>query len=166
MVSHVMRLYSRMTWKFGRQLKVYLMFMVCKLISTICQTVTYYTTFIAELAFPFSKPHLYIFNFGVLWVQNLWWLQADLIIAFKIFTDLLDVDPNFSPVFSVRIVKYLNKLSAPVFKARSVNMFNIRLNQVWIEVFPNFPVQHHYWMHITPIQSPFLYATQLVVLAM
>ncbi len=76
---------------------------------------------------------------------------------------LLDIDPNLfflSPVlrdlrghpykvpqgashrrrrgsaFSVRVVKYWNKLPASVVTAPSVNVFKKRLDEVWIEVFP------------------------------
>ncbi len=92
------------------------------------------------------------------------WLRGDLITAFKIFTDRLDVDPNlfFFPhtrrglrghpykvlqgashrqrrglAFSVRVVKYWNKLPASVVTAPSVNVFKTRLEKVWAEVFPH-----------------------------
>ncbi len=91
-------------------------------------------------------------------------LQADLITAFKIFTGLLDIDPNlFFPLparrglrghpykvlegarhrwmkgsaFSVRVVEYWNKLPASVVTAPSVNIFKERLEKVWTEVFPH-----------------------------
>ncbi len=93
-------------------------------------------------------------------------LRADLITAFKIFKSLLDIDPNlfFLPparrglrghpfkvlqgaghrrrrgsAFSVRVVKYWNKLPASVFTAPSVNVFKKRLEEVWTEVFPHLP---------------------------
>ncbi len=93
-------------------------------------------------------------------------LRADLITAFKIFEGLLDIDPNlfFLPLarrglrghseevfqdtshhrrrgsaFSVRVVKYWNKLPASVVTAPSVNVFKKRLEEVWTEVFPHLP---------------------------
>ncbi len=84
-------------------------------------------------------------------------LRADLITAFKIFTGLLDMDPNlfFLPpalrglrrhpykllqgtshcrrrgsAFSVRVSKYWNKLPASVVEAPSVNVFKKRLEEV------------------------------------
>ncbi len=93
-------------------------------------------------------------------------LQADLITAFRIFTGLLDINPNlfFLPparhglrghpykvlqgashrrkrgsAFSVRVVKYWNKLPASVVTAPSVNVFKKRLEKVWTEVFPHLP---------------------------
>ncbi len=86
-------------------------------------------------------------------------LQADLITAFRIFTGLLDIDPNlfFLPparhglrghpckvlqgashrrrrlsAFSVRVGKYWNKLSASV-------VFKKRLEKIWTEIFPHLP---------------------------
>ncbi len=93
-------------------------------------------------------------------------LRADLIIAFKIFKGILDIDPNlfFLPParrglrghpfkvlqgksrlrrrgwgFSVRVAKYWNKLQATVVTAPSVNIFKKRLEEVWTEVFPHLP---------------------------
>ncbi len=93
-------------------------------------------------------------------------LRVDLITAFKIFTDLLGIDPNlfFLPptrrglrgypykvlqgashrrrrgsAFSVRVVKYWNKLPAFVVTAPSVNVFKKRLEKVWTEVFSHLP---------------------------
>ncbi len=93
-------------------------------------------------------------------------LRADMITAFKIFKGLLDIDPNlfFLPparrglrrhpykvlkgasnhrrrgsAFSVRVVKYWNKLPASVFTAPSVIFFKKRLEEVWTEVFPHLP---------------------------
>ncbi len=93
-------------------------------------------------------------------------LRADLITAFKIFKGLLDIDPNlfFLPparrglrghpfkvlqgaghrrrrgsAFSVRVVKYWNKLPASVVTAPSVNVFKKRLEKVWTEAFPHLP---------------------------
>ncbi len=93
-------------------------------------------------------------------------LQADLITAFKIFKGLLIIDPNlfFLPparrglrghpfevlqgashrrrrgsTFSVRVVKYWNKLQASVVTAPSVNVFKKRWKKVWKEVFPYLP---------------------------
>ncbi len=93
-------------------------------------------------------------------------LRDDLITAFKIFKCLLDIDPNlfFLPparrglrghpfkelqdvshrrrggsAFSVRVVKYWNKLPASVVTATSVNVFKKRLEEVWTEVFPHLP---------------------------
>ncbi len=93
-------------------------------------------------------------------------LRDDLITAFKIFNGLLDIDPNlfFLPptrrglrghpfnvlqgashrrrrgsAFSVRVVKYWNKLPASVVTAPSVNIFTKRLEEVWTEVFPHLP---------------------------
>ncbi len=93
-------------------------------------------------------------------------LRDDLITAFKIFKDLLDIDPIlfFLPparrgrrghpfkvlqgasrrrrrgsAFSVRVVKYWNKLPASVDTAPSVNVFKKRLEDVWTEVFPHLP---------------------------
>ncbi len=93
-------------------------------------------------------------------------LRDALITAFKIFKGLLDIDPNlfFLPparrglrrhpfkvlqgasrlrrrgsAFSVRVVKYWNKLPASVVTAPSVNVFRKRLEEVWTEVFPHIP---------------------------
>ncbi len=93
-------------------------------------------------------------------------LRDDLITAFKIFKGLLDINPNlfFLPparsglrghpfkvlqgasrpqrrgsAFSMRIVKYWNKLPASVVTAPSVNVFKKRLEEVWTEVFPHLP---------------------------
>ncbi len=94
-------------------------------------------------------------------------LRADLITTFKIFTGLLDIDPNvfFLPparsglrgylgaralqgashhrrrglAFSVRAAKYWNKLPASVVTAPSVNVFKKGLDKVWTEVFPHLP---------------------------
>ncbi len=41
--------------------------------------------------------------------------------------------------FSVRVVKYWNKLSASVVTAPSINVFKKRLKKVWTEVFPHLP---------------------------
>ncbi len=93
-------------------------------------------------------------------------LQADLITAFKIFKGLLDIDRNlfFLPparsglrghpykvlegashrrkrgsAFSVRVVKYWNKLPPSVVTASSVNAFKERLEKVRTEVLPHLP---------------------------
>ncbi len=93
-------------------------------------------------------------------------LQADLITTFKIFTGLLNIDPNlfFLPpargglrghpykvpqgashrrrrgsAFLVKNVKYWNKLPASVVTAPPVNFFKKRLEKVWTEVFPHLP---------------------------
>ncbi len=93
-------------------------------------------------------------------------LRDDLITAFKICKGLLDIDPNlfFLPptrrglrghpfkvlqgashrrrrgsAFSVRVVKYWNKLPASVVTAPSVNVFKKRLEEVWTDVFPHLP---------------------------
>ncbi len=89
-----------------------------------------------------------------------------LITAFKIFKGILDIDPHLlslpparrglrehpfkvpqgashrqrrGSVFSVRVVKYWNKLPDSVVTAPSVNVFKKRLEEVWTEVFPHFP---------------------------
>ncbi len=87
-------------------------------------------------------------------------LWADLITTFKIFTGLLDIDPNmfFLPptqrglrghpqgtshlrrrgtAISVRAIKYLNKLPASVFTAPSVYIFKKRLEKVLTQAFPH-----------------------------
>ncbi len=83
-------------------------------------------------------------------------LQDNLFTAFKIFKGPLDIDPNlfFLPparrglrghpfkilqgsAFSVRVVKYWNKLPASVVTAPSVDVFKKRLEKVWTEVFPH-----------------------------
>ncbi len=93
-------------------------------------------------------------------------LRVDLITTFKIFKGLLDIDPNllFLPparrglrghpfkvlqgashrrrrrsAFSVRVVKYWNKLPASIVTVPSVNVFKKWLEEVWAEVFPHFP---------------------------
>ncbi len=93
-------------------------------------------------------------------------LRADLITAFKIFTGLIDIDPNFvflpptrrdlkghlykvlqgashcqrrEWAFSVRVVKYWNKLAASVVTAPSVNVFKKKLEKVLTGVFPHLP---------------------------
>ncbi len=93
-------------------------------------------------------------------------LRDDLITAFKIFKGLLNTDPNLfvlpparrglggqpfkvlpgasrrrrrGSAFSVRIVKYWNRLPASVVTAPSVNVFKKRLEEVWTEVFPHLP---------------------------
>ncbi len=95
-------------------------------------------------------------------------LRTNLITAFKIFKGLLDIDTNlfFLPparrglrghpykvlqgashrrrgglAFSVRVVKYWNKLPASVVTAPSVNVCKKRLGKVWTEVFP--PLTEH-----------------------
>ncbi len=92
-------------------------------------------------------------------------LRDDLSSAFRIFKGLWDIDPNLfflSPArrglrghsfkvlqgasrrrrrgsaFSVRVVKYWNKLPASVVTAPSVNVFKERLEEVWTEVFAHF----------------------------
>ncbi len=91
---------------------------------------------------------------------------AELIFAFKIFTGLLDVNPNLfsllparrghrghpykvlqgtshrrraGSAFSVRGVKYLNKLLASAVTAPSVKIFKKRLQKVKTEVFLHLP---------------------------
>ncbi len=93
-------------------------------------------------------------------------LRGDLITAFEIFKGLLDIDPNLfflpparrgirghsfkvlqgashrrrrGPAFSVRVVKYYNKLPASVVTAPSANVFKKRLEKVWKEVFSHLP---------------------------
>ncbi len=92
--------------------------------------------------------------------------RADLITAFKIFKNLLDIAPNlfFLPparrglrghpykllqgashrrrrgsAFSVRFVKYWNKLPASVAAAPSVNVFMKGLEKVRTEILPRLP---------------------------
>ncbi len=91
-------------------------------------------------------------------------LWVDLITAFKIFTGLLDVDPNLffsllltrghsdevfqckshhrrrGSAFSVRVVKYWNKLPASVVKAPAVNVFKKRLKKNAQKSFPMSPI--------------------------
>ncbi len=54
--------------------------------------------------------------------------------------------------FSVRVVKYWNKLPTYVVTAPSVNIFKNRLEKVWTEVFPHLP----HWLntHIPPPIPP------------
>ncbi len=93
-------------------------------------------------------------------------LRDDRITVFKIFKGLLDIDPNLlllpparsglrghpfkvlqgasrlrsrGSAFSVRVVKYWNKLPASVVTVPSVNVFKKRLEEVWTEVFPHLP---------------------------
>ncbi len=93
-------------------------------------------------------------------------LRVDLITAFKTFKGLLDIVPNlfFLPparrglrghpfklvqgasrlrrrgsAFSVRVVKYWNKLPVSVVTAPSVGVFKKRLEEVCTEVFPHLP---------------------------
>ncbi len=93
-------------------------------------------------------------------------LRVDLITTFKTFTGLLDVDLNsfFLPptprglrghsyevlqrtshrrrrgsVFSMRGVKYWNKLPASVITAPFVKSFKKRLEKVWTVLFPHLP---------------------------
>ncbi len=93
-------------------------------------------------------------------------LPADLITAFKIFTFILEFDPNlfFSPparcslrghlykvlhgvrhrrriglTFSVRVVKYGKELPASVVSASSGNISKKGLEKVWTDVFPHLP---------------------------
>ncbi len=92
-------------------------------------------------------------------------LRVDLITAVKVFTGLLDVDPNmfFLPptrrdlrghpykvlqgtshrlrgsAFSVGVVKYWSMVPASVVTAPSVNVFKKKLEKVWTEVFPYLP---------------------------
>ncbi len=90
-------------------------------------------------------------------------LRVVLITAFQIFMGLLDVDPNLfflpstrrglrgrlykllqgtshrrrrGPAFSVRVMKYWNKLQASVVTTPSVIILQKRLEKVWKEVFP------------------------------
>ncbi len=82
--------------------------------------------------------------------------MTDLITALKIFKGLLDIDPNlvFHPykvlqctshrqrigsAFSVKVVKYWNKLQASVVTAPSVDVFKKRSEKVGTEVFPHLP---------------------------
>ncbi len=94
-------------------------------------------------------------------------LRDDLITAFKIFKGLLNIDPNlfFLPparrglrghpfkvlqgashrrrrgsAFSVKVVKYWNKLPASVVTAPSVNVFKKRLEEVRQKSFPISPI--------------------------
>ncbi len=93
-------------------------------------------------------------------------LRANLITAFKILKGHLDIDTNlfFLPAarrglgghpykvlqgashrrsresaFSVRVVKYWNKLPASVVTAPSVNVFEKGLEKLWTDVFPHLP---------------------------
>ncbi len=93
-------------------------------------------------------------------------LRADLITAFKIFKGILDIDPNlfFLPparcglsghpykvlqgashrrrrwlAFSMRALKYWNRLPASVVTAPSVKVFKKCLENVWTELFPHIP---------------------------
>ncbi len=111
---------------------------------------------------------------------------------------LLDIDPNlfFLPparrgkvlqgashrlrrrsAFSVRVVKYWNKVTASVVTAPFVNVFKKRLEKFWTEAFPISPID---WtlifkfptppspsnQHSTHYQLSSLYATQMAVLYM
>ncbi len=94
-------------------------------------------------------------------------LRADLILAFKIFKDEVDLNPSDfflrppraglrghtyrllqgpsrlrrrSGAFSVRVVKYWNKLPAHQVLAPSVPIFKKQLDRHWFEIFPAAPV--------------------------
>ncbi len=49
----------------------------------------------------------------------------------------------YGSAFSVKFVKYWNKLPASVVTAPSVNVFKKRLEKVWTEVFPISPMTEH-----------------------
>ncbi len=103
-------------------------------------------------------------------------LRADLITAFTVFKGLLDIDLNlfFLPparrgltwhpfkalhgvshrrrrrsAFSVRVVKYWNKLPASVVTAPSVTVLKKRLGKVWTEIFSH--LLHWRNTHPTPL---------------
>ncbi len=94
-------------------------------------------------------------------------LRADLILAFKIFKGEVDLNPSeFFPrppraglrghtyrllqgpsrlrrrsgAFSVRVVKYWNRLPAHLVLAPSVRIFKKQLDRHWFEIFPAAPV--------------------------
>ncbi len=117
-------------------------------------------------------------------------LQADLITALKIFTGLLDIDPNlfFLPparsdprvhpykvlrgashrrmrgsAFSVRVVKYWNKLPALVVTAPSVNV----LKKVWTETFSHLPhwLNRHLSIFLPPPTVPSAHCLLTVIIS-
>ncbi len=94
-------------------------------------------------------------------------LRADLILAFKSFKGEVDLNPaefflrlpraglrghayrllqgpsrlrRRSRVFSVRVVKYWNRLPAHLVLAPSVSIFKKQLDRHWFEIFPAAPV--------------------------
>ncbi len=94
-------------------------------------------------------------------------LRADLILAFKIFKGEVDLNPSGfflrppragllehtyrllqgpsrlrqgSGAFSVRVVKYWNRLPAHLVLAPSVSIFKKQLDLHWFEIFPAAPV--------------------------
>ncbi len=94
-------------------------------------------------------------------------LRADLIMAFKIFKGEVDLNPSEfflrptraglrgdtyrlllgpsrlrrrSGAFSVRVVKYWNRLPAHLVLAPSVSIFKKQLDRHWFEIFPPAPV--------------------------
>ncbi len=108
-------------------------------------------------------------------------LRADLITIFKIFTGLLDIDSNLffllparrglrghpfkvlhgeshrrrrGSSFSVRVVKYWNKLLVSVVSAPSVNNFKKRLETVWTKVFPHPPHRLNTHLPISLLPPP------------
>ncbi len=94
-------------------------------------------------------------------------LRADLILAFKIFNGEIDLNPSDfflrppraglrghtyrllqgpsrlrrrSGAFSVRVVKYWNRLPTHLALAPSVSIFKKQLDRHWFEIFPAAPV--------------------------
>ncbi len=94
-------------------------------------------------------------------------LRADLILAFKIFKGEVDLNPSEfflrpnraglrghtyrllqgpsrlrrrSSAFSVRVVKYWNRLQTPLVLTPSVSIFKRQLDRQWSEIFPAAPV--------------------------
>ncbi len=94
-------------------------------------------------------------------------LRADLILAFKIFKGEVDLNPSefflrppraglrghtyrllqgtsrlrrSSGAFSIRIVKFWNRLSAHLVLSPSVSIFKKHLDHQWSEIFPAAPV--------------------------
>ncbi len=88
-------------------------------------------------------------------------LRADIILAFKVFIGEVDISPSDlflrplraglrghtcrllqepSGVFSVRVVKYWNRLPAHLVMSPSVSDFKKRLDRQWSGIFPTAPV--------------------------